>query len=137
MKALFDTPTHARRHELLADVAERTAHTLMQKHGVSEEVAVDVGNSLADYLATHWKGQNIYIVADQRFRLSTRDWEIFRPMERGNAPDLAREFDISTVRVHQVFRRCLAEFRAKSQGGLFDQVDVADGAAQPGDANGT
>ncbi|MGA0569605.1 Mor transcription activator family protein [Variovorax sp. VNK109] len=116
---LTDTPAEARRHELLADVAEQAAVQLMKKHGVAEEQAIDVGNHLADWLAEHWKGQNIYIVGDQSFRLSKRDWEIFRRMERGNAHELAREFGISYVRVHQIYRRCLVEWRKRSQNDLF------------------
>lgn len=131
----FDTPANARRHELLADVAEHTARRLMEKHGVAEQTAVDVGNDLADLLADHWKGQNIYIVGDQQFKLSQRDWEIFRRMERGNANDLAREYGISAVRVHQIHRRCLAEFRARSQGGLFDGIPEGESNLSSGSSN--
>lgn len=130
----FDTPANARRHELLADVADLTARRLIETHGIDEAIAIDVGNDLADMLADHWKGQNIYIVGDQQFKLSQRDWEIFRRMERGNAHDLAREFGISYVRVHQIFRRCLAEFRARSQGGLFDLAPGVE-TAQPSEAS--
>jgi Zn-dependent protease len=38
-------------------------------------------------------------------------------MERGNAPDLAREFDLSEVRVHQIYKRCLKEYRARTHPG--------------------
>lgn len=132
----FDTPANARRHELLADVAEHTARRLMEKHGVAEEIAVDVGNDLADLLADVWKGQNIYIVGDQQFKLSQRDWEIFRRMERGNAHDLAKEYGISYVRVHQIYRRCLAEFRARTQGGLFDAAPDVESVGPSEASNG-
>jgi Mor family transcriptional regulator len=111
--------TDARRHELLADVAERIAQRLIEKHAVEEDAACDVGNDLADFLADHWKGQTFYLPADQAYRLDQRDWDIFRRMERGNAPDLAREFGISKVRVHQVFKRCLTEYRRRTQNSLF------------------
>lgn len=111
--------TDARRHELLADVAERIAQRLIEKHAIGEDAACDVGNDLADFLADHWKGQTFYLPADQAYRLDQRDWEIFRRMERGTAPDLAREFGISKVRVHQVYKRCLAEYRARTQHSLF------------------
>ncbi len=119
------TGTDARRHELLADVAERVAQRLIEKHGIGEDAACDAGNDLADFLADHWKGQTFYLPADQAYRLDQRDWDIFRRMERGNAPDLAREFGISKVRVHQVYKRCLAEYRARTQHSLFAGFDRA------------
>ncbi len=109
-----------RRHELLADVAEQIARRLIENHQVDQDKAVDVGNALADFLADHWKGQNVYIAGDQSYKLAERDWEIFARMERGNASDLAREFDISVVRVYQIHRRCLAEYRKRTQHDLFN-----------------
>lgn len=123
MSAPIPSPTEARRHELLADAAEQVAQRLITKHGMDEEVACDVGNTLADFLADHWKGQNIYMPGDQAFKLNARDWEIFRRFERGNANDLAREFKVSKVRIHQIYKRCLAEYRSKMQTSLFsDQL---------------
>jgi Mor family transcriptional regulator len=114
-----ESQTDARRHELLADVAERIAQRLIEKHAVDDEIACDIGNDLADFLADHWKGQTFYLPADQAYRLNQRDWEIFRRMERGKANELAMELGISKVRVHQVYKRCLAEYRARTQNSLF------------------
>lgn len=119
----LNKPAEARRHELLADVAEQTARRLLEKHGIAEDVAFDAGNSVADFLAEHWRGQSIYIVGDQPFKLAERDWEIFRRMERGNAQELARDFGISYIRVYQIYRRCLAEMRARTQPDLFQAGD--------------
>lgn len=130
-------PAEVRRHELLADMAEQAAHHLITKHGVEEEKAFDVGNALADFLAEHWKGQHVYFVSDQAYRLSERDWEIFRRMKRGAAHDLAREFDISYVRVHQIYRRCLAEYRRRTQHDLFPTADVPGEAAGQAVENGS
>lgn len=120
-----ETPTEARRHELLADVAEQAAQRLIQKHGLDEDVACDVGNDLADFLAEHWKGQSIYMPGDQAYKLNARDWTIFQRFQRGNANELAKEFDVSKVRIHQIYKRCLAEYRARVQGGLFSDADPA------------
>lgn len=115
----LNRPADVRRHELLADVAEQTARRLIEKHTLDEAVAVDVGNAIADFLADHWKGQNVYIVGDQAYKLAERDWEIFRRMERGNAHELAKEFGISYIRVYQIHKRCLAEYRKRTQPDLF------------------
>jgi Mor family transcriptional regulator len=119
MKLPTSVGADLRRHELLSDLAEQAARRLMEKHGISEEAAGDIGNELADFIADHWSGQDLYFPSDQSFRLNTRDWEIFRRMERGYAPDLAREYGISTVRIYQIYKRCLVAYRALTQHSLF------------------
>lgn len=118
-----ENPVEARRHELFADVAEALAQRAIAKHGIDQDKAVDLGNDLADHLAEHWKGQNIYIGGDRPYKLNLRDWEIFNRMERGNAHELAREYGVSYVRIHQIYKRCLQEYRARVQGGLFETPD--------------
>lgn len=127
-----ESPTDLRRHELLSDVAEHAAQRLIEKHDLDEDTACDIGNSLADFLAEHWKGQSIYMPGDQPFKLNARDWEIFRRFERGNANDLAKEFNRSKVRIHQIYKRCLAEYRARTQGGLFDVATDESNAQEDG-----
>lgn len=119
-RQMVESGLDARRHELLADVAEKTAQFLMQKHGIEQDAAIDAGNNLADHLCDQWKGQNIYFAADTQYKLSKRDLEIFERMERGNAPDLALEYGLSYVRIYQIYRRCLAALRARQQPGLFE-----------------
>ena len=117
---LVETNADIRRHELLADVAEQTATRLIEMHGIAQDIAFDIGNDLADFLCTHWNGQNIYMVEDAKFKSSKRDLAIFQRMERGNAHELARELGISYVRVYQIYKRQLAAARARRQPNLFD-----------------
>lgn len=124
-----ETATEARRHELLADVAEHIAQRLIEKHGV-EEAAFDVGNSLADFLADHWKGQDIYMPGDQAFKPNARLGDL-SPIRARNSDELAREHGISKVRVHQIYKRCLVEYRARTQNSLFSDTTVASDNAQP------
>jgi Mor family transcriptional regulator len=119
-RKMVESGLDARRHELLADMAEQTSKFLMEKHGIEQDVAIDAGNNLADHLCDHWKGQNIYFAADTQYKLSKRDLEIFERMQRGNAPDLAMEYGVSFVRIYQIYRRCLAALRARQQPSLFD-----------------
>ena len=116
-----ETNAHARRHQLLAEVAEKSAIRLIEVHGMDAEKACDIGNDLADFLSQNWRGQNIYINSDSQFHLSKRDHEIYMRMERGNAYDLAKEFGISYVRVYQIYKRCLAIARSHTQPGLFEE----------------
>lgn len=126
---LVESNADIRRHELLADMAEQAARHLIDKHGIDEAVALDAGNSLADFLSTHWHGQNIYIVSDAAFKLSKRDLEIYQRMERGNAQEIAKEMGISYVRVYQVYRRVLKAMRSKVQPDLFKapETDLSTG----------
>lgn len=123
--SMVKTNADVRRHELLADVAEQTATRLIEKHNMPEDVACDIGNDLADFLSEHWKGQNVYMNADAQFKLSKRDLEIYRRMERGNAHELAKEFELSYVRVYQIYRRCLAIARSRTQPSLFEASEMA------------
>lgn len=116
---MVETSADVRRHELLADVAERVGQVLIDNHGLSDEIGVDVGNAIADFLADHWCGQIVYITADTPFKLDKRDHDIFQRMRRGNAHELAREFGISYVRVYQIYKRCLAAARKRNQPALF------------------
>lgn len=126
MSESFDSANAAKRHEMLSDVAEAAAKMLIEKHGIDQDVAIEVGNGVADLLASRWRGQQIYMVSDRGFQLSRRDWEIFERMRRGNANDLAAEYGISFVRIHQIYKRCLAEARRRIQPGLFGEAESAD-----------
>lgn len=119
----IESSADMRRHELFADMAEQTAKHLMEVHGFAFDTAASVGNSLADFLAKHWAGQDIYITSDIRYRHSMRDLEIFRRMGRGKAQQIAAEFGISYVRVYQIYARMLGLLREQQQPGLFSSVD--------------
>lgn len=121
---LVETNADIRRHELLAEVAEQAAKRLIDKHKMDVEMAADIGNDMADFLAEHWKGQNVYITADAPFKASQRDREIFNRMTRGNAHELAKEYGIGYVRVYQINKRCLAIARKRNQPELFADPDT-------------
>lgn len=104
----------------MADLAEQSAKLAIDKMGVSEELAIQFGNDLADFFADHWNGQSIYINSDAKYQLSKRDMEIFARFGRGNAHELAKEFNISYVRIYQIYKRCLVVARRRSQPALFE-----------------
>ena len=125
---LAETHAEIRRHELMADLAENSAAFAIKNltgKVITEDLALDFGNNLADFLATHWHGQNIYFGRDIQHMLSKRDMMIYERMQRGNAGELAKELGISHIRVYQIYKRCLAAARAKRQPQLFEAHDVA------------
>lgn len=118
------TPAELARHELLAAVAAHTAQRLIEKAGMDEDAACDLGNDLADYLASTWKGQSIYFPGDEAFKLQARDREIFQRFRRGNAHELALEFGVSKVWIYAIYRRVLAEYRKRIQSSLFADAAI-------------
>lgn len=117
------TRGEAKRHELLADVAETLAVELTKVTGVTTEQAAQLGNKLADFLAEHWKGQTIYFVGDLPYKLAPRDMEIFNEMQRGNADEIGRKHGISGMRVYQIYKRVLVAMRKRVQPTLFADPD--------------
>lgn len=125
-----------RRHHLLADLAEKAAFRLIEVHKMDPEKACDVGNDLADFLAQNWRGQHVYFNADTQFYLSKRDLEIYQRMGRGNAYELAKDYDLSYVRIYQIYRRVLAEMRKRNQPGLFEEAPVVNARLSTADKAG-
>ena len=122
---LAETNADIRRHELLADLAEQAAKFALEKLKISDDEAFEFGNHMADFVCTHWNGQNIYMVSDAQYKLSKRDLQIYERLQRGNAHELAKEFGISYVRVYQIYSRCLAAARTKRQPQLFGSPETA------------
>lgn len=112
-----------RRCELMQDVAENVATHMAKKYHANEDQAADVGNQVADFLADHWKGQTIYIPADTVYKQSARDAQICERMGRGNAHEIAAEFNLSYVRVYQIYRRWLLAKRVQRQSVTVDQFN--------------
>jgi len=133
---LVENQSTVRRHHLLADMAEKAALRLIDVHGMDREKACDVGNELADFLAKNWRGQHIYFNADTQFYLSKRDIEIYHRMARGNAYELAKEYGLSYVRIYQIYKRVLAEMRARNQPGLFEEVHLIEAKLSTGSEEG-
>lgn len=109
----------ARRHAFLSETAETLAHFAVEHLGLSEDDAAAMGNRLAEFICTQWSKQSIYFPADEAFKNSPRDWEIFMAMERGNAPEIARQHGLTVVRVYQIYKRCRAEMQRRTQPDLF------------------
>lgn len=128
--AIEETTDNARRrHEMLSGLAESAAEFAQRELGVPEDDAIDLGNSLADFVASHYAGQHIYFVKDMQARLSERDRLICAEMERGKAADVAAKYGLSYVRVHQIYRRYLAELAARAKAAQRDMFAASAAAA--------
>ena len=104
--------------ELLADLAEQVAQKLAEA-GVKPTVAADIGFSAAEHIREHWSGAPIYIPKGAAYSVSQRDLELYGHFNGKNHRLLAREYNLSIVRIYQIVKRVRAEHLKKCQGALF------------------
>ena len=104
--------------ELLDDLA-RHIHTIVKKHGMTEELAHYISQESADLMATHWGGQNIYFPMGIRRKLSTRDAEIYAKFNGINHSELVREYGVSLQWLYRILERVHEAELDKRQTKLF------------------
>lgn len=104
--------------ELLADLAAQ-AGELLAKEGIPQERAADIGFRLAEHLRRNWGGQGLYMPKGSLWELAPRDLEIFTRHNGRNTAQLAREFDLSEVRIYQICKAVHAREVSKRQGKLL------------------
>lgn len=104
--------------EILQDMADKAAVFLVGE-GLPDDRAREVGRKLAEHIRQEWGGQMQYIPKGMLFELSQRDMEIFEKFRGDNYSQLAREYDLTEVRVRQIVNAVRAEEMRKRQGGLF------------------
>lgn len=94
----------ARRHELLADVADRAA-CILKGYGMGEQQAQDAGDAIADDLADNWGGQYITVPKDMQFRTAKRAQEIHDEFNGSNHEELARHHGLSVNAIYKILKR--------------------------------
>lgn len=104
--------------ELLADLADQIATRLVAL-GVVKEQAAEVGMETAENIRTHWSGHPIYIPKGSAYDFSRRDLEIFGKFNGRNHAALAREYNLTVMRIYQIVKAVRAAQVAKRQGALF------------------
>ncbi len=105
--------------ELLVDLAQHVAHALVELAGLSEEKANQIGREVADRMAAHWGGQNIYFPMGLSYKLSQRDHQIYEEFMGNNHSDLARKYNVSLQWIYKIIKAVHKEEIARRQGALF------------------
>ncbi len=105
--------------ELLVDLAEQCSQALREKAGLDQAQADQVAREVADRMAAHWGGQNIYFPMGLSYRLSQRDRQIYDEFTGANHSDLARKWGVSLQWVYKIVKTVGAEEIARRQGDLF------------------
>lgn len=112
------TDTEATYPELLADVAAQVGIVLADA-GIDKEIAADAGLKAAEHLRTHWAGAPVYIPKGESYALTKRDLEIFEKFNGRNHASLAREYNLTVMRIYQIIKAVRAAQIQKRQGALF------------------
>lgn len=104
--------------ELLADLADQVAAKLVES-GIDIERAAEIGFAAAERVRIHWSGQSLYFSKGMQYLLSRRDVEIFEKFNGQNHEALAREYNLTVMRIYQIVKAVRAEMIRKRQGSLF------------------
>jgi Mor family transcriptional regulator len=105
--------------ELLLDLAQHIANALTELAGMDQDQAEQLGREIADRMAAHWGGQNIYFPMGLSFRLSQRDRAIYHEFNGHNHSDLARKYRVSLQWIYKIVKAVRAEEIAQRQGDMF------------------
>ncbi len=105
--------------ELLLDLAQHTAAALAELLQIDQELAEHAGKEIANRMAAHWGGQNIYFPMGLTYKLSQRDQQIFDDFNGQNHSDLARKYGVSLQWIYKIVKAVRQEELARRQGALF------------------
>lgn len=104
--------------ELLADLADQVAAKIAEM-GVDVERAAEIGFAAAEHIRINWSGQSLYLPKGVQYQLSRRDIDIFERFNGTNHEALAREYNLTVMRIYQIVKAVRAEMIRKRQGSLF------------------
>jgi Mor family transcriptional regulator len=107
--------------ELLVDLADQCAVALKEIAGLDVDAAAQVGREIADRMAAHWGGQNIYFPMGLSYKLSQRDRQIFDEFNGVNHSDLARKYRVSLQWVYKIVKTVRRAEIARRQSDLFPE----------------
>lgn len=104
--------------EILGDLAAIVGEALVRR-GTAIEAAAEVGYEAAEYVRQRWGGQPVYLTKGLHYDLSKRDLEIWRKFNGHNHAELAREHELSVMRIYQILKRVRIEDVRRRQVDLF------------------
>ncbi len=112
----------SKRPELLVDLAEQCSVALRETAGLDKDKAEQVGREIADRMASHWGGQNIYFPMGLSYKLSQRDRQIYDDFTGANHSELARKYGVSLQWIYKIVKTVRQEELARRQGDMFASV---------------
>jgi len=105
--------------ELLIDLTEHIAAALGELVSMESSKAQHVAKEVADRMAAHWGGQNIYFPMGLSIKLSRRDRQIYDEFNGTNHSDLARKYGASLQWIYKIVKAVRKEEIARIQSDMF------------------
>jgi len=105
--------------ELLVDMAQHVSICLVELLAVDKDKADHVSQEIANRMAAHWGGQNIYFPMGLSYKLTQRDQQIYDEFTGDNQSDLARKYGVSIQWIYKIIKTVRQEEIAKRQGFLI------------------
>lgn len=105
--------------ELLVDMAQHVSGCLVELLEIEKDKADHVSQEIANRMAAHWGGQNIYFPMGLSYKLSQRDQQIYDEFSGENHSDLARKYGVSLQWIYKIIKTVRKEEMSRRQGGLF------------------
>ena len=109
--------------ELLEELAEHSGRLIQEILGVESEASKHVGQEVANYMATTWGGQSVYIPKGVSISISKRHLEIYADFNGNNHAELSKKFGFSMPWIYRIVRLMRAEELARRQGKLFGDAE--------------
>lgn len=106
--------------ELLIDLSEHVSTALVELAKLDQGKAEQLGHEIADRMAAHWGGQNIYFPMGLSMKLSKRDQQIFDEFNGTNHSELARKYHVSLQWIYKIVKTVAQEELARRQSDLFN-----------------
>lgn len=105
--------------ELLVDLTEHVAASLKELVAMDEGSARHVAQEVADRMAAHWGGQNVYFPMGLAGKLSRRDRLIYEEFNGTNQSDLARKWGVSLQWIYKIVKAVRKDEIARRQVDMF------------------
>lgn len=105
--------------ELLVDLTEHVAAALGELVSMDDEAARHVAKEVADRMAAHWGGQNVYFPMGLAGKLSRRDRQIYEEFNGTNQSDLARKWGVSLQWIYKIVKAVRKDEIARRQTDMF------------------
>lgn len=105
--------------ELLIDLTEHVAAALKELVSMEEAAARHVAQEVADRMAAHWGGQNVYFPMGLAGKLSRRDRLIYEEFNGTNQSDLARKWGVSLQWIYKIVKAVRKDEITRRQVDMF------------------